>query len=380
MRRKIAALFLALFVLHIAGAWAEKLGEEVKLVVTAETKSAIIMTLRNEYDRDTFVFKSGKTEYGYWGKNGASLVRLDGEVLKGKLGTLVFKINEDAIPGEYKITFRVVNAYDLSEQKAKVTIPEYLVMVEDTLLADPDKIQGFVERCYEVFLSRGADPGGLEYWTQRLIDRHENATGVIMNIMGSQEFLGRNMSSEDVVESLYLAMLGRGSDELGKAGWQEKLDAGCSESLIINGFGGSAEFQSLCFDYGMRPGRVDDSEPRNANVALTAFVSRCYRVGLQRAADPGGLNNWCGDLMAGRKTPRQVVEGFVQSEEMTGRNLSDAEYVETMYRLYLGREADPEGEAYWLERLASGMSREELNGGFADSQEFHTIVQGYGLE
>ena len=379
MKKRIATILFVLFTLHITGTWAEKLGDEIKLVVTSKTKSAIIMTLRNDYDRNVFDFKSGQTDYGFWGKNGASLLRLDGEVLSGKIGTLTFKIKEDAIPGEYKISFRVVNAYDLSEEKATVTIPEYPFTVEDTLIADPEKIQGFVARCYGIFLSRDADSGGMEYWVERLIDRRENASSVIQSFVNSQEFLGRNLSSSDVVESLYLSMLGRNSDNLGKAHWEEILDAGCSESLIINGFSGSDEFTSLCNDYGMRSGHLDDSEPRNRNVQLTAFVSRCYREALQRTADAGGLNNWCTQLLKGRQSPRQVVEGFVRSDEMVQRNLSDREYVETMYRLYLGREADPGGEEYWIQKLESGMSREELTNGFADSQEFCSIVQSYGL-
>ena len=64
---------------------------------------------------------------------------------------------------------------------------------------------------------------------------------------------------------------------------------------------------------------------------------------------------------------------------MKSRNLSNEETVDMFYRLYLGREADPAGRSSWLAAMNSGMTLEELNNGFADSQEFHNIVESYGL-
>ncbi len=387
--KKLTALCMALILLLGAGSAAatvnitQKLGEDVKLKVTAETKNAIIMTLRNEYDRDTFEFKSGKTDFGYWGKNGASLVRLDGKPLDGKLGDLTFKIDEEAIPGDYKISFRVVNAYDIMEEKAKVTVQDFKVTVEDTLIADEEKIRGYVGQCYRVFLNREAEEGGLDSWTQLLISRHVNASNLVRDMMDSEEFKARGVSMDDVVEMLYLSMLGRPSDAEGKAGWMDIVNAGCSENLVINGFGGSDEFKNLCADYGMRVGYVDDSEPRNANVLLTSFISRCYREGLGRTADIGGLNYWCDELLTDRMTAQEVAAGFVFSPEMNAAQKITEDpdaLLDSLYRLYLGREADAAGKEYWKHRIAEGLPLEVLNEGFAMSVEFGDIVHSYGLD
>ena len=37
---------------------------------------AIVITIRSKYDRNVFEFVSGKSKFGHWGKNGASLINL----------------------------------------------------------------------------------------------------------------------------------------------------------------------------------------------------------------------------------------------------------------------------------------------------------------
>lgn len=64
---------------------------------------------------------------------------------------------------------------------------------------------------------------------------------------------------------------------------------------------------------------------------------------------------------------------------MTGKNLSNEEYVKALYRLYMGRESDPNGLREWVYALNHGATREQVNNGFADSVEFAGIVASFGL-
>ena len=67
------------------------------------------------------------------------------------------------------------------------------------------------------------------------------------------------------------------------------------------------------------------------------------------------------------------------SKECVNRNLNNREFVEMLYRLYMGREADQGGLNYWLGQMNKGMSRQKVANSFADSQEFKNIVKSYGL-
>ena len=65
---------------------------------------------------------------------------------------------------------------------------------------------------------------------------------------------------------------------------------------------------------------------------------------------------------------------------MQSKQQTNEEYVRTMYELYLGREPDPDGFAYWINKLEEGADRSLIEDGFAYSNEFHGIVEGYGLQ
>ena len=62
-----------------------------------------------------------------------------------------------------------------------------------------------------------------------------------------------------------------------------------------------------------------------------------------------------------------------------GFELCDTEFVKVMYRTFLDREAEPAGLQYWLNKLASGMTRENVAAGFAASDEFGAIMARYGF-
>ena len=84
--------------------------------------------------------------------------------------------------------------------------------------------------------------------------------------------------------------------------------------------------------------------------------------------------------MSGSLSGRQCVMGFVFSDEFMAKNVSDEEYVNTMYRTFLGRTPEPAGSSYWLNKLSSGASRESVLLGFADSVEFGLLCADCGIK
>ena len=109
-------------------------------------------------------------------------------------------------------------------------------------------------------------------------------------------------------------------------------------------------------------------------------MARCYELCLGRKADTNGINAWCNQILTGANTAKQAAYGFVFSNEFKAKNLSNEEYVKTLYRVFMDREADPEGLGAWIGVLESGQSREHVFDGFADSPEFREICAGYGIQ
>ena len=55
------------------------------------------------------------------------------------------------------------------------------------------------------------------------------------------------------------------------------------------------------------------------------------------------------------------------------------EYINILYRAFLGREAEEAGLNYWKDMLQQGVSRDAVLGGFIYSVEFSDICAEYGI-
>ena len=242
-------------------------------------------------------------------------------------------------------------------------------------------IQGFVRRCYNTLLGRDVDASGLETWSNELASGRSNAAEIISGLLTSVEYSNKSNSSTTTVELLYRTMLDREADPAGKADWVGVLDSTQSSGAVINGFCGSQEFLAICDEYGIQAGSVK-TNPAPSGEGLEGFVNRCYSEALGRTSDAEGFANWCNILRSKQQTPQQVAHGFIFSPEMAAAEkiVSNPDaLLDSLYRLYLGREPDPAGKDYWKQRIAEGLSLDDLNAGFANSAEFSEIVAGYGL-
>ena len=289
-------------------------------------------------------------------------------------------------------------------------------------------IKAFVKRCYNIILGREADNSGLTTWYNELASKRKAASEIIDRFVNSPEFQGKHYSNGDAVEILYQAMLGRNSDPAGKANWVSKLDAGKPFAVVINGFCNSKEFRGICESYGIEPGsvRVDEAlsglgeavaavmteevvvpeekkEPQPAPVEIVLpsetedaslgtavqavyvseekakeFISRCYRYILGREPGKDELDSWAAQMVSGQKTPDQIARGFLFSAEFKNRNVGNEDLVKILYRVYMNRDADPEGLKTWTEKLDSGTGLNALLDVFSKTGEFRAIVNAMG--
>ena len=156
-----------------------------------------------------------------------------------------------------------------------------------------------------------------------------------------------------------------------------------SQTYVLRGFIASSEFAKICADYGITVGSINLTEPRDQNQGITALVSRCYSEVLGRKAEVKGLNSWCSHVLnaSNRKETAIVMasNGFFHSAEYLNKHTSNDQYVRTLYRTFLGREADQGGYNNWMNALNSGTTRDTVMRGFAYSKEFANIMAKYGI-
>ncbi|MBR4577253.1 MAG: DUF4214 domain-containing protein [Clostridia bacterium] len=379
MRKISMILALALVLCMVGGAVAEDIsanpGKNVVVPINVESKDAAFSILKYTYDAKRFEYKdttiNGTIQKGY--KDGQIAIADISNALNGNIGSLLFKVKDNAEKGSSLVDFTASGTFNRDEKETTLTVADQNLIVEGL-------VSSFVRRCYSLILGRSADEGGLNNWVSLLESGQANASQIISNFMFSPEYLNRKSPSDVTVEILYNTMLGRPSDPGGKAMWVDTLNAGGDSNAVINGFCGSQEFLGICDEYGIVAGSVGGGQQLTG---IEGFVARCYSEALSRASDEGGLNYWCDKLRNKEQTPIQVAWGFVFSPEMDAQRKivenPDA-LLDSLYRLYLGRPADEGGKAYWKDRIINEkLTMEALNDGFAYSQEFAGIVAGFGL-
>ncbi len=132
--------------------------------------------------------------------------------------------------------------------------------------------------------------------------------------------------------------------------------------------------------YGRRFEATSDSGGGSGSTSkVEQFVTRFYNHCLLRDPDDEGLAYWVAELESGRKTGADVARGFIHSTEFVNRNTSDADYVTILYRAFFGREPDVAGYNYWMNRLETGSTRDEVLDGFIYSYEFVKLCEDYEI-
>ena len=109
----------------------------------------------------------------------------------------------------------------------------------------------FVDRIYRSVLGRSSDDAGRQYWVTGIENGTYNPDDVVLTILNSQEFVGRNLNNEQYVTALYQAFLNRTPDSSGLANWVNALNNGASRQDIARGFASSAEWGLICEYYGL---------------------------------------------------------------------------------------------------------------------------------
>ncbi len=113
--------------------------------------------------------------------------------------------------------------------------------------------------------------------------------------------------------------------------------------------------------------------------SVEAFVRRMYTVALGREADVSGVDYWTELLISKESDGAAISAGFLLGEEFVGKNYTDSEYINVLYKTFFGREADEGGEAYWRSILDGGKTRANVLAGFVNSNEFFNLCAEYGI-
>lgn len=115
------------------------------------------------------------------------------------------------------------------------------------------------------------------------------------------------------------------------------------------------------------------------NASVKNFVERLYLNVLGREFDIAGRDYWVDMLLGQGYSGSKVANGFFMSSEFASMNLSDEEYISTLYMVFFGRTPDVAGMQNWLNALENGATRSEVLEGFTASAEWGRTCAFYGI-
>ncbi|SCP99057.1 GBS Bsp-like repeat-containing protein [Anaerobium acetethylicum] len=104
------------------------------------------------------------------------------------------------------------------------------------------------------------------------------------------------------------------------------------------------------------------------------IVEGLYRYGLNRTASQDEILYWLTKAVEEDLSREILVRQVVSSPEFTGRNYSNQEYIEILYRAVLGRAPDGAGLKYHTDKLNASKDRAAALKEFTESQEFRKRI------
>ena len=256
----------------------------------------------------------------------------------------------------------------------------------------PPSFTPVVMQWYLGYTGVNPDAGGLAYYTGRL-NNGEDCRTVAHDFAANLNYQGPNgqqLNNFDYVVRLFRAYLGREPDSDGQTSWTNNLNQGASRDSVTSGFLTSPEFSARCAGLPKTyssfvvstPTTVPTTVPTSASAPtpvqtnsippFSEFVMQWYLGYTGVNPDAGGLAYYTGRLNNGEDC-RTVAHDFAANLNYQGPNgqqLNNYDYVVRLYRAYLGREPDSDGQTSWTNNLNQGASRDSVTTEFLAAKEF----------
>jgi len=294
------------------------------------------------------------------------------------------KVDENTESGK-TYYYYVVGVRDLSEYPYiddYYSEPSAILEVKENTSPEDPSFEDFVERLYTVALGRASEPEGKAFWIKQVVE--EGKTGADCArffLLDADEFMKRNPSIEDFVETLYATFFDRESDAAGKKGWVEAISSGKkSRAEVVNDFIESTEWCDVCATYGVKSGAQWHKATKASKNSIN-FATRLYTCCLKRDPEEGGIKYWSLALTNLEQTGASAAQFFFEGDEFVGFNTSDREYLLRLYTTFMDREPSEEEIGFWIGEMKAGkQNRHSILAFFAQSPEFSGICKKYGID
>ncbi len=262
---------------------------------------------------------------------------------------------------------------------AVMAVSSVQVLGANNVKADTRDLGGFVSRLYNVCLNRSAAPEEINYWKSTVDAKGNTGISLAYEFVSSPEFQNKEMTNEDYVDYMYMALMGREADSAGKDYWAGLMNNGMSRDEVFVGFANSNEFFDICNDYGVVAGSAMVGKDPHELVGANYYTDRCYRVILGRECDRAGMEYWSNSLATNATAGATLAENFLFSNEYIAKDKSDEDFLTDLYEAMMGRAPVREELNYWISVIEAGAPDRTIFRDFVGAPEFRDICGNYGI-
>ncbi len=93
---------------------------------------------------------------------------------------------------------------------------------------------------------------------------------------------------------------------------------------------------------------------------IKKFISDVYTKTFSREPDESGFNYWYNKLISHEYSVRDFLINLLNEDEFIKKNLSNQEFITSMYSIIANREPDENGFNYWLSKLKEFQTRMDV--------------------
>jgi hypothetical protein len=146
----------------------------------------------------------------------------------------------------------------------------YGIVQANTQTTQKFNVRQFVRRFYQKILNREPDAGGIANWENALINGSLGGGDLALAFIWSAEYVGRNQSFADYLETHYQAFFNRSGDAGGVTNFTNAYNSGTNgRRSTTTSFIGSQEFINLANSFNINP----NSTATGSTLAITGNVA-----------------------------------------------------------------------------------------------------------
>lgn len=234
---------------------------------------------------------------------------------------------------------------------------------------DKDKATGFINDIYKISnITITSDEKDKK--VNNVINSKLSGSAIIKSIVESEEFKNLGLTDEEYVKTIGKICLDEdlSSDEVNK--YAEQLISGTNRNELLKTFINNNKFVTKCNKFGLEKGEYTASKIVSTSKLAEEYVKNAYEELINKNSD--NLGNIKQEVASGKTTVTKMLQTFIESNAFKNRNLSNEDYVNSLFKASLNREPSSEEKEKYTKELETA-SKEDIFKEIVDTNEFKKL-------